>query len=677
MFGVIKFCTENVSARTWTVDNQGGGDCFTISQAIQMAAPGDSISVNYGSGTYNENNPLVINKPLTIVGQKNQYNQIPTINAQNSNLHVISITGAGTKPVWIENFVITGANGLAGSSGIHSSVAGDALNKIIFLNIRVTGNSIGIYLTSTTTFHKIDDSYIYSNSGTGIVFNGMNHEIVDCGSTYQANTGIFSNGGDGIYSSSVSTSTIKDSNIYNNDQNGIVIDSGTSNTIESTEIWNNDCKGIYLSGNSNTINGLTRNIKDNYNGCVSSDLFDVQILGGSNVLRDYNIFQTSETLSGRTGVYIYCSTPQYANSVIDCNIYNYQGDDSIGIETYNSDISGTATTIHENDIGVVLGDNSMIDCDSTFSGANFYGNIDVCILVDGSGCEIKDSYLTGAGIAGYQIGIKIDNQYGGINADIDNCKLQTLGWGIHIEDSDYTDHSTIDDCEFMGCYHGIYIDSGNYDQIQNCNFIGENTGVYLDDSNQISISYSGFYNHQVGNGLGVSTKDTGIYGYSANYNTIEYCMFDGNEKGVWFDYYSYLNEISYCDIFDANSSMGGAWSLRSAEIGIFISSGSDSNDITECDLDDIRYAIGIEGSQNINIYGDTSSYSTISNCNYALYAISQGIIPSSGTISDYGSSNTVYLYGNSGSTSYYVDFDYSSLSGTWTVDITSDYYYWY
>ena len=321
---VIVSIAEEVSAQTWTVNNQGGADFPTIFDAVQAAGSGDSIAVSYGTGTYNEQ-PITINVPLTIVGEIYN-NQMPTISAQNSNQNLITISGSTTRPVHIENFVITGATG-ATYAGIYSSAVGTSTSGISFQNLRVTGNYYGIYLTSASMYHLIDDCYIYSNNDDGIIFNGLYHKIDDCGSSYQADTGIYDNGGDGIAASSVSYSTIEDTNIYDNDGMGIYITDGDSNTIQQTEIWNNEQRGIYLAGDSNTIDGVNRNIKNNYYGCLTNGLKDMYIIGTLNKVQNYNIYQTSETLDTRTGIYCASTSAINTKEIKDCNVYGYDCDD--------------------------------------------------------------------------------------------------------------------------------------------------------------------------------------------------------------------------------------------------------------------------------------------------------------------------------------------------------------
>ncbi|MEA3280308.1 MAG: right-handed parallel beta-helix repeat-containing protein, partial [Thermodesulfobacteriota bacterium] len=636
------------------------------------AAPGDSIAVSYGSGSYSEQ-PLIINKPLTIIGEIYN-NQIPTISAQNSDEHVISITGSTTRPVHIENFEISGATGDS-KAGIHSSAVGSSTNGISFQNLRVTGNFFGIVMTSTSMYHFIDDCYIYTNSDDGIVFNGLYHEINDCGALYQANTGIYDNGRNGISSSSLSFSTIEDTNIYDNGEKGIYFKDTDQNSILNTEIWNNDMEGVFLEGTGNTLDGSDRNIKNNHYGSTTDGLDDVYIYGTSNTIQNYNVFQTSEVLDSRTGIYMTSNSENNPNDIKECNVYGYDCDDgdSLGIEAYNTDITGSTMRVHDCDYGIKMDDNCELDCDNTaFSYENIYDNY-IGVEVVGSSCAIKETYFTADGSG--EIGIYIYNEFEDREADIDNCEFYLLGdKGIYIIDSDMNHYSTIDYCTFDTCLYGIYIYSGEYEDINYCTFSNGDVGVYLSSSSNIDIKNSDFSDMGVVSG----SIDTGIYGNNADDLTVESCTFDDNEKGIWLDSGSVSSDISGCDFKDnAPLFSGGSWGTNSCEIGIYLCLYSDYATIENCDFDGISYAIGLKGARYIDINGDstgTPAYSTISNANHALYATYSGTVQSSGDICYYGSSNTVCLIGVPDGSS--TDFTYSSLSGTWTVSGSSSNYNW-
>jgi hypothetical protein len=664
---------EEASAQTWTVNNQGGADFPTIYDAVQAAGSGDCIAVSYGTGTYSEQ-PITINIPLTITGEIYN-NSIPTISAQNSNENVITITGSTTRPVHIENFVITGATG-ATKAGIYSSAVGTSTYGISFQNIRVTGNYYGIYLTSASSYHLIDDCYIYTNTDDGIILNGLNHDVDDCGSSYTANTGIYSNGGDGIASSYLMYSTIEDTNIYDNGGNGIYFTNANQNSILRTEIWNNDLKGVYLSGASNTLDGSLRNIKNNYYGCITADLYDIFIIGTLNTIQDYNVYQTSETLDTRTGIFISSSSQANPHDIINCNVYGYDCDDgdSIGIQAYNTDILGSTMRVHDCDYGIKMDDNCELDCDNTaFTYENIYDNY-IGVSVIGSDTVIKETYFTADGNGGTGIYINNNND---CDADIDDCEFELMGsYGIHIVDSTSSCYSTIDDCAFDRCLVGIYIDDGNSEDITSCDFDGSgDIGIKLNSAINIDIYLCSFDDFIVDDGDDYSTKDVGIFGYSTTYTDIEDCTFNDNEKGIWFDYNSEFNNIIDCDFNNDDEDEYGDWGDYDCEIGIYLTAGSDYTDIEECDFDEIKFAIGVSGSQDVDIDGDSSGYSIISNADYAIYATYSGTTESSGDISYYGQANTVCLIGvPSGSST---DFTYSNLNGNWNVDnLESSNYSW-
>ncbi len=672
---------EEVAAVTRTVDNTGGTPYQTIRQALMVSGPNDVIVVNYGTGTYNENNPLTISVPLTIVGQV-QNNLMPTVVAINTGSNVFSIT-AGF-PTRLENLGITGATGM-GCSGVYSQVTATNGNEVVIQNCRVYSNYIGVTFTSGSSFNIIDDSYVYSNIDNGINFEGTNNQIDDCGSSFSANTGVYDNGGNGVYSTCLTNSRIEDSNIYDNDSNGIFMSTAKSNTIQNVEIWLNDEKGLYLSGDSNDVDGMgNRHIKDNIFTGIST--FDVYISGYSNTLEGYTITQTNGAV-GRTGVQTIHSEPSglhiYPNIIYNCEISNYDGAGSIGVWVDGGDdVTGSSTEIYDNMIGIKLGDtsaSSIVDCDNTAhaSGSENIFDNELGIQVNCDDAIILETYFYySPGVGGDDVGILIDNSViEAFDADIDDCKFEKLDIGIEIIDSSSNQHSSIDGSEFddMTSY-GIYMSNGWCDQVTDCTFDDcIEAGIYLDDANgyldeddtihYLEISESTFSNTV----YSTTSLHTGIYGTGVIYIEIDDCTFDGYRKGVWLNDESVDNIISSCTFSDANDRWtSGTWGQNTADVGIHCKYMSGSNLIDTCVFSDLRYAIGIEGCYYIDIFGNTASYSTMTDCYVDLFAKylainGQGNVGSTGRIRDYGTSITVELEGTSSDDT---DFTYKDLEGT-------------
>ena len=170
--------TENVSAQTLTVDNTGGGQFLTIRAALGAAASGDTIVVAYGTGTNNEDTSagaLAFNFPLYIIGQMNNNNQCPVVIGSNSLKPVFSL-GLSAYPAQIENFGIRG-----GSAGIYSQAQATYANSVGLQNLQISINYNGILLTPASSYHLIDGCHVYMNDNHGIVLDGSDHTVDDCG----------------------------------------------------------------------------------------------------------------------------------------------------------------------------------------------------------------------------------------------------------------------------------------------------------------------------------------------------------------------------------------------------------------------------------------------------------------------------------------------------------------
>ncbi|MFO8050947.1 MAG: right-handed parallel beta-helix repeat-containing protein [Thermoplasmatota archaeon] len=616
-FIFVGLMTDEVSAVTHVVDNLNG-PIYTINEAIAASGPGDSIMVNYGTGTYNENNPLTINMPLTIIGQMNQDNEIPTISANNANNNVISILSGC--PVVVENFVITGATG---ASGVYSQVAAHSGSEVLIQNCEITENMNGVTFTQDSAYNVIDDCEIHLNSIYGVEYEGTNHLIDDCGSTFTVDSGIYSNGYGGIHSTYLFYSGIEDSNIYNNGMDGIDLSNANSNNIKNVEIWNNDYKGLSVVGDSNTMDGMTsREIKDN-NGAATGTARDVFINGYSNTLKGYTIKRSNTGNSNDIGVETYNANSNNANIVRNCQVYNYDGDDSIGLKIDGGDeVRGSSTKVHDNEIGIQLGSglvNSILDCDNTLAGTgshNIYDN-QIGVYVDCKGAIIRETYFYYTGIYGANnlVGIRIDNNNNyQSDADIDDCKFEKLETGIKISDSDSNYYSTVDECGFESIpSYGIYIENGGYDQITSSSITNCDAGIYLKGDTTHTVDHVDIYGCTFSNTVSTGgSMYTGVYGYRSNYNTIESCTFDGYNKGVWFKRYSTENTIEDCEFSDDSDVWEATgWGQNNADIGVLVEYQSNGLLIDTCDFDEQTFAMGILGTQYISIDGDDTSGSSI------------------------------------------------------------------
>jgi len=692
MFGVIGFYSETVSAQTVTVDNTGGAMYTTIKDALNAATPGDTITVAYGTGTYNEDTssgPLSFNYPLYVIGLMNGQGQVPAVVGSNSNDHVFEL-GANAYPAQIENFRISGAT-QTGKAGIHSAAQATYDNYVLFQNLRLTLNFDGIQLAATSSYHNILDCHVCYNYGNGIQMEGASHTVDSCGGTFAVNTGIFGNDLDGIYSSWSYGCTIIDSNIYSNDGDGIWI-CGDSNVVENVEIWKNGDHGLYMNGYSNIMDGDgNRNIYDNrlnyiyQQGVMGSHVF----IGGSGTIRDYMVSQDSNYDSdGEIGISCWTSEYPYID-VEDCEVFYFQGDETEGVFlSQNNMVTGSNTKIHDCTIGVYALVSSLVDCEqSTFT----YDD--------------------------YQYWTTLQNIY-----SIDENDINEVGYGIYVVGDDVIIENTF----FKGCHVGISTWSSGQNSdlyVDNCYFLQNDKGIVLDT----------VYDSAIDDSIFSGNNDCGICIVEGHDNTIDRSLFVNGGAGIYIDTDSYYNIITDCDFEDQYQTGytagvyidGGhsnevidsefdhcSWGVKI--IGDGSSTGS-SNIVNNCDFTDIdeeplgddvgiycealnfptylyendfynlSCAIHLAGAKGVDINGDSSSYSTIYQCTYVLYAEPHiGVGCESGQMTYYdldcgtGGTMIIYLEGASGSTTDFTD--HNNISGTlgtdYTVNIVGNYAYW-
>jgi parallel beta-helix repeat protein len=222
------------SAKTWSVDGNGGADFRVINDAIAKASAGDTIFVY--SGTYYEN--LWISKDnLILTGE----NRDRTIIDGGGNKNVVMICSDGIK---ISEFTIQ--NGGWSHHAIEIGGVGCTIDNNKLLNSRA-GISYGSSLT-------ISNNIITNNYQGGIYDIGSNNKII--------NNRIVNNTGGGCDGLSLSGdyNIIINNSIANNGDIGIDIGvSSNNNTVFNNTIMNNGKNGIELGGGGNYNNEITNN----------------------------------------------------------------------------------------------------------------------------------------------------------------------------------------------------------------------------------------------------------------------------------------------------------------------------------------------------------------------------------------------------------------------------------
>ncbi|MDG6225623.1 MAG: right-handed parallel beta-helix repeat-containing protein [Candidatus Thermoplasmatota archaeon] len=661
-FLIIKWIPE-ASATTWTV---GPGQQFqTIGQALAVARSGDDIQVQ--CGTYNEN-LFITTQGISIIGVPNNGAR-PIIQALNPSLAVVHV---GANGFFMEQFVITG-----GSYGIYSNqVTGNQANPITFFMCEIYNNNVGIGIVNGA-YHYIDYCDVHSNAQDGIQISGTHHEITS--------SNIYENGGHGIYSDSLSQSKISSCNVCTNVNSGIYIFNANNNQLWATNIYHNNWEGLYISGDNNDIDGYgVASIFNNYYSGSVGDTYDVWINGDHNAITDYEVYQDPErNFQNRYGIYSAGPGNIYGNEIIDCNVHGYDGMNCAGVSIdFPDKVLGYLTCIYDNNIGLVMGAETKLDCYNTqyqANSENFKDN-NISIVVEGYWAWINHTYIRTTGSSDGRIGIRFVS---GMKMSIVNdSKIENMEIGIEIPYSNPDDpvfpssesYNQIYYCEITNCRTGIEIDEGNYDVISRSEITECEIGISLMDSFKVVINHTSFESNY-GNDL--SEVNAGIYISGGSHNLIDSCTMENHYKSIWLCDGSSNNEINNTDISDhtLGGISSGTWGEDDVEIGIYLHH-SANNNITEVDFTYLGYCVGINASTDINIIGKFPNENEMKYIQYeVVYAVNDSTNISSGKIHYYGevgSSYSVYLRGYDEDTKTL--FVYHNLYGTWTI--SGSYYTW-
>lgn len=287
IFVLLAFWNNEVSAKTWNVDDDGGADFEEIQKAVDSAESGDNIKVS--EGTYTEN--LIVDKSINLIGdgEKN------TIIDGGKNSNVVKINA--------DSVNISGFKIINGGKGFRDSgIKVESSNNIIYEN-NCSFQTNGIYLDNSHN-NFISKNICSSNSKYGIKLYYTNNTIVT--------NNICTNNKDSIYFENSSKNTIKNSMSSYNEIGLYLAYASNNNIIKNNTFSYNDDYGIILNFISNN-NEISKNtISNNRRGII------VQSFSRNNTAEYNNIFENI-----KSGIYALCNN-NYSIKAIN----NWWGDSS-------------------------------------------------------------------------------------------------------------------------------------------------------------------------------------------------------------------------------------------------------------------------------------------------------------------------------------------------------------
>ncbi len=307
-----------ISAKTITVDDDGGADYSSIQKAVDAAEAGDTIRVF--DGTYFEN--IVVNKTVSLIG--------------NGSANT-TIDGGGYGPIikiGVGQVNVTGFNITNSASGGNNAITINTGTNTISNNI-FFNNYYGIYLSA---LHQFSDNNVIKNN----IFSN------------NARASIY------IFSSNYSL-------VQNNvcgDPTGIKLDSSSNNILNNNTFEDNKHFGIKMYGSSS---GACENNLITGNS-ISSKQSGVYFYDATNTTIRNNLIMDCE--SGISAVYN-C----YLSVIHDNDIMNNSLGIMIQISNENEIVNNT---IQNNTIGISIQKGWTEDpsMNNTIHYNNIYGNTD-------------------------------------------------------------------------------------------------------------------------------------------------------------------------------------------------------------------------------------------------------------------------------------------------------------
>jgi nitrous oxidase accessory protein len=220
-----------------------GGQYKSITEAVNAAQPGDTITIS--ASTYTEN--VIVTKSVTI---KAASPGSTVVTAADPSKDVFLVRA---KNVRVEGLTITGATGASAVHVDHSSAC-------VVTGLSAHGNDRAVYLDGATNC-EVSSSNL-ANNGYGVYCDNASNNTISSSIA----TGEQGNGkalGDGIYMYYSDANTITHTNLSANHVFGISLFHSSGNTITNNSILNNQDIGVRLRESNNntlTVNTVSGNV---------------------------------------------------------------------------------------------------------------------------------------------------------------------------------------------------------------------------------------------------------------------------------------------------------------------------------------------------------------------------------------------------------------------------------
>jgi parallel beta-helix repeat protein len=296
--------------------NVGSGDQYkSITEAVNAAQPGDTITIS--AGTYTEN--IIVTKSVTI---KAASPGSTVVTAADPSKDVFLVQA---KNVRVEGLTITG-----GASGVHIQNT----SKCVVTNTVTRDNVRGVYLSHSTE-NEISNSNLAGN-GYGVYGDNSSSNTISS-NVATGERGSSAALGDGIFLDYGDSNTITRNNLSANHAFGISIHSSPRNVISNNTISDNDLVGIRLGPESNdntlTFNTIARNGQTAQTGAQDfppSGILIVSATGNQIYLNSF-ISQSSAVIGASAAI---LNSPEKM-------VYTYGGVERMGyLSNYYSDYKG-------------------------------------------------------------------------------------------------------------------------------------------------------------------------------------------------------------------------------------------------------------------------------------------------------------------------------------------------